>query len=142
MPDAHTPLWTAEAIASATGGQLHGPDVPVSGLTYNSREIQPGDLFLALHGARDGHEFAEAAFAAGASVALVDRPVDGGAYVLVPDTLKGLEAMGVAARDRARLRGAVTGSVGKTSVTQAIKAGLALAGSSPASIKSYHNHTG
>ncbi|WP_392354218.1 UDP-N-acetylmuramoyl-tripeptide--D-alanyl-D-alanine ligase [Brevundimonas sp. LF-1] len=142
MPDAHTPLWTAEAIASATGGQLHGPDVPVSGLTYNSREIQPGDLFLALHGARDGHEFAEAAFAAGATVALVDRLVEGGPYVLVPDTLKGLEALGVAARDRARLRGAVTGSVGKTSVTQAIKAGLDLAGSSHASIKSYNNHIG
>ena len=52
MPDTQTPLWTAEAIASATGGQLHGPDASVSGLTYNSREIQPGDLFLALHGAR------------------------------------------------------------------------------------------
>ncbi|WP_427788990.1 UDP-N-acetylmuramoyl-tripeptide--D-alanyl-D-alanine ligase [Brevundimonas diminuta] len=142
MPDAHTPLWTAEAIASATGGRLHGPDAEVSGLTYNSREIQPGDLFLALHGARDGHEFAEAAFAAGATVALVDRPVEGGPYVLVPDTLKGLEALGVAARDRARLRGAVTGSVGKTSVTQAIKAGLDLAGSSHASIKSYNNHIG
>ncbi|HRL06510.1 MAG TPA: UDP-N-acetylmuramoyl-tripeptide--D-alanyl-D-alanine ligase, partial [Brevundimonas diminuta] len=142
MPDAHTPLWTAEAIASATGGRLHGPDASVSGLTYNSREIQPGDLFLALHGARDGHEFAEAAFAAGATVALVDRPVEGGSYVLVPDTLKGLEALGVAARDRARLRGAVTGSVGKTSVTQAIKAGLDLAGSSHASIKSYNNHIG
>lgn len=142
MPDAHTPLWTAEAIASATGGRLHGPDAEVSGLTYNSREIAPGDLFLALHGARDGHEFAEAAFAAGATVALVDRPVEGGPYVLVPDTLKGLEALGVAARDRARLRGAVTGSVGKTSVTQAIKAGLDLAGSSHASIKSYNNHIG
>ena len=142
MPDAHTPLWTAEAIASATGGRLHGPDASVSGLTYNSREIQPGDLFLALHGARDGHEFAAAAFAAGATVALVDRPVEGGPYVLVHDTLKGLEALGVAARDRARLRGAVTGSVGKTSVTQAIKAGLDLAGPAHGSIKSYNNHIG
>ena len=43
---------------------------------------------------------------------------------------------------RARLRGAVTGSVGKTSVTQAIKAGLDLAGSAHASIKSYNNHIG
>ena len=146
MPDTQTPLWTAEAIASATGGQLHGPDaaqdIGVSGLTYNSREIAPGDLFLALHGARDGHEFAAAAFAAGATLALVDRPIEGGPYVLVPDTLKGLEAMGVAARERARLRGAVTGSVGKTSVTQAIKAGLDLAGSAHASIKSYNNHIG
>ncbi|WP_312821035.1 UDP-N-acetylmuramoyl-tripeptide--D-alanyl-D-alanine ligase [Brevundimonas sp.] len=143
MPDLKTPLWTAEAIASAVGGKLVGPDAPVGGLTYNSREIQPGDLFLALKGARDGHEFAQNAFDAGAAVALVERPVEGGAYVVVPDTLKGLEALGAASRDRSNAkRGAVTGSVGKTSVTQAIKAGLDLAGKAHASIKSYNNHIG
>ena len=142
MPDTPLPLWTAEAIVAATGGVLHGPDANVLGLTYNSREIAPGELFLALHGERDGHQFASSAFAAGASLALVDRPVEGGPYVQVADTLKALEAMGIAARDRARLRGAVTGSVGKTSVTQAIKAGLDLAGTSHGSIKSYNNHIG
>jgi len=61
----------------------------------------------------------------------------------VADTLRGLEALGMAARDRTPARrGAVTGSVGKTSVTQAIKAGLDLAGPSHASIKSYNNHIG
>lgn len=147
MPDLSKPLWTAEAIALAVGGKLEGANVtgniPVGGLTYNSREIRKGDLFLALKGARDGHEFAQAAFDAGASVALVEHPVEGGAYVVVPDTLKGLEALGGAARDRSTARrGAVTGSVGKTSVTQAIKAGLDLAGKSHASIKSYNNHIG
>ena len=142
MPDPIQPLWTALDIAAATGGRIEGGAFDVHGITYNSREIVPGDLFLALKGERDGHEFAAAAFAAGATLALVDRPVEGGPYVLVPDTLKGLEALGVAARDRARLRAAVTGSVGKTSVTQAIKAGLDLAGSAHASIKSYNNHIG
>jgi UDP-N-acetylmuramoyl-tripeptide--D-alanyl-D-alanine ligase len=145
MPEpAARPLWTAAEVAAATGGALTGDDRPIGGLTYNSREIVPGDLFLALHGARDGHAFAAAAFASGAAAALVDRPVDGGPYVVVPDTLRGLEALGVAARDRAPhvKRGAVTGSVGKTSVTQAIKAGLDLAGPAHASIKSYNNHIG
>ncbi len=145
MPDTPArPLWTAAEIAAATGGVLHGDDRPVTGLTYNSREIVPGDLFLALKGARDGHEFAASAFAAGAAAALVDRPVEGGPYVVVPDTLHGLEALGVAARERAPQvkRGAVTGSVGKTSVTQAIKAGLDLAGPAHGSIKSYNNHIG
>lgn len=145
MPEpAARPLWTAAEVAAATGGALTGDDRPIGGLTYNSREILPGDLFLALHGARDGHAFAAAAFASGAAAALVDRPVDGGPYVVVPDTLRGLEALGVAARDRAPhvKRGAVTGSVGKTSVTQAIKAGLDLAGPAHASIKSYNNHIG
>ncbi|WP_374390403.1 UDP-N-acetylmuramoyl-tripeptide--D-alanyl-D-alanine ligase [Brevundimonas sp.] len=145
MPEpAARPLWTAAEVAAATGGALTGDDRPIGGLTYNSREIVPGDLFLALHGARDGHAFAAAAFASGAAAALVDRPVDGGPYVVVPDTLRGLEALGVAARDRAPhvKRGAVTGSVGKTSVTQAIKAGLDLAGPAHASIKSYNNQIG
>ena len=138
------PLWTAAEVAAATGGVLHGDDRPITGVTYNSREIVPGDLFLALKGARDGHEFASAAFAAGAATALVEHPVEGGAYVVVPDTLRGLEALGVAARERAPhvKRGAVTGSVGKTSVTQAIKAGLDLAGPAHGSIKSYNNHIG
>ncbi|MDO9589442.1 MAG: UDP-N-acetylmuramoyl-tripeptide--D-alanyl-D-alanine ligase [Brevundimonas sp.] len=143
MPDT-APLWTSAEIEVATGGRLSGPAFVATGITYNSREIAPGDLFLALKGARDGHEFAAAAFAAGAAGAITERPVEGGPSVLVRDTLHALEALGVAARDRAPhvRRGAVTGSVGKTSVTQAIKAGLDLAGPAHASIKSYNNHIG
>lgn len=143
MPDTAVPLWTAGQIAQAVGGQLTGADADVTGLTYNSREIGPGDLFIALKGARDGHEFAGAAFAAGAACALVEHPVGGRPCIVVPDTLKGLEVLGIAARDRAHARrGAVTGSVGKTSVTQAIRAGLDLAGPAHGSIKSYNNHIG
>lgn len=141
MPE--TPLWTSAEIVAATGGTLAGAAFEATGLTYNSREIVPGDLFLALKGARDGHDFAAAAFAAGAAGALAEHAVDGGPSVIVSDTLRGLEALGMAARDRTPARrGAVTGSVGKTSVTQAIKAGLDLAGPSHASIRSYNNHIG
>ena len=144
MPETIPPLWTSAEIEAATSGRLSGPAFEATGLTYNSREIAPGDLFLALKGARDGHEFAAAAFAAGASGALVEHAVQGGPFVVTADTLHALEAMGAAARDRAPhvRRGAVTGSVGKTSVTQAIKAGLDLAGPAHASIKSYNNHIG
>jgi UDP-N-acetylmuramoyl-tripeptide--D-alanyl-D-alanine ligase len=123
---------------------MEGGGFEASGLTYNSREIAPGELFLALKGERDGHDFAVAAFAAGASGALVEHAVEGGPCVVVPDTLRALEALGAGARDRAPhvRRGAVTGSVGKTSVTQAIKAGLDLAGPAHGSIKSYNNHIG
>ncbi|MBA4803952.1 MAG: UDP-N-acetylmuramoyl-tripeptide--D-alanyl-D-alanine ligase [Brevundimonas sp.] len=144
MPDV-APLWTSAEIEAATRGRLSGPAFDVSGVTYNSREIAPGDLFVALQGARDGHDFAAAAFAAGAAGALTSRPVEGGPCVVVEgDTLAALEALGVAARERAPQvrRGAVTGSVGKTSVTQAIKAGLDLAGPAHASVKSYNNHIG
>ena len=147
MPDTipfSGPLWTSVEIEAATGGRLSGPAFAATGLTYNSREIVPGDLFLALKGARDGHEFAAAAFAAGATGALTEHAVEGGPSVVAADTLRALEALGVAARDRSPQvrRGAVTGSVGKTSVTQAVKAGLDLAGPAHASIKSYNNHIG
>lgn len=138
------PLWTSAEIEAATGGRLSGPAFEATGITYNSREIVPGDLFLALKGARDGHEFAAAAFAAGAAGAITEHPVEGGPSVVTADTLRALEALGVAARERSPRvrRGAVTGSVGKTSVTQAVKAGLDLAGPAHASIKSYNNHIG
>jgi len=92
---------------------------------------------------RDGHEFVDMALKTGASGLLVSRDVAGPA-VRVADTFVALEKLGVAARDRAvnAVRGAVTGSVGKTSVTQAVRAGLALAGRAHSSVKSYNNHIG
>jgi UDP-N-acetylmuramoyl-tripeptide--D-alanyl-D-alanine ligase len=137
------PLWTAQEIAAATGGRLDGAAFAATGVSFDSREIGPGDLFVALAGVRDGHEFAAQAFGQGAVGVLASKPVDGPS-VQVADTLKALEALGVASRDRApeALRGAVTGSVGKTSVTQAVAAGLARAGRSHNSVKSFNNHIG
>jgi UDP-N-acetylmuramoyl-tripeptide--D-alanyl-D-alanine ligase len=129
-------------ISKATGGVLHGAPFEASGVTFDSREAGPGDLFVALTGVRDGHDFAAAAFDQGAAGAVASKEV-GGPHVHVSDTLAALERLGAAARDRcAGRRGAVTGSVGKTSVTQAVKAGLALAGRSHGSVKSYNNHIG
>ena len=138
------PLWTAEEIAVATGGRIEGSAFAATGVNFDSRAIEPGDLFVALKGERDGHDFAAMAFERGAAAVLAEKPVEGGPVVLVPDTLKGLEALAAAARDRAPQvrRGAVTGSVGKTSVTQAIRAGLELAGPAHGSVKSYNNHIG
>ena len=136
-------LWTAREVASATGGLADG-DFSATGITFDSREVQPGDLFVALQGERDGHDFVAGAFAAGATGAVVSQPVSGGPFVLVPETLHALEALGREARERAPQvrRGGVTGSVGKTSVTQAIRAGLDLAGPAHGSVKSFNNHIG
>lgn len=137
------PLWTSEEIAQATGGRLSGPAFSVNGVSIDTRSIEPADLFVALAGVRDGHEFAPQALAAGAAGTLASKAVDGSS-VVVEDTLKALELLGEAARDRApqTRRGAVTGSVGKTSVTQAIRAGLVRAGKAHSSVKSYNNHIG
>ena len=137
------PLWTSAEIAKATGGQAVGADFDVFGLSIDTRSIEQGDLFIALAGVRDGHEFVEQALSKGAAGSLASRAVTGSS-VQVPDVLAGLEQMGIAARLRASsaLRGAITGSVGKTSLTQAVSKGLAMAGRSHASIKSYNNHIG
>jgi UDP-N-acetylmuramoyl-tripeptide--D-alanyl-D-alanine ligase len=137
------PLWTSAEIAKATGGAERG-GFTATGVSIDTRTLEPGDLFVALAGVRDGHEFVEQALAKGAAGALVNRDV-AGPHVKAPgEVLAALETLGIAARDRAprARRGAITGSVGKTSVTQAVMAGLMLAGRAHSSVKSYNNHIG
>jgi UDP-N-acetylmuramoyl-tripeptide--D-alanyl-D-alanine ligase len=138
------PLWTSDEVLAAVSGRLQGAGFSADGVSFDTRSLKAGDLFVALQGERDGHHFAGQAFAKGAAAALVARPVEGGPNVVVPDTLKALEALAAYARDRAPgvRRGAVTGSVGKTSVTQAVLAGLKRAGRAHGSIKSFNNHIG
>ncbi len=137
------PLWTAQEIAQAVGGRVVGGDFAVTGVSIDTRSIEPGDLFVALAGVRDGHEFVAQARTGGAAGTLASQSVEGPA-VMVEDTFKALEKLGEAARLRAprTRRGAITGSVGKTSVTQAVRAGLMLAGKAHSSVKSYNNHIG
>lgn len=137
-------LWTGSAIAAATGGVLHG-DFAANGVTFDSREVGAGDLFIAMQGeAMDGHQFVPQAIERGAAGLLVSQPV-AGPHVLVADTTAALAALATAARDRsAALRIGVTGSVGKTGVKEAIRASLErfAPGAVHASVKSYNNHTG
>ena len=139
-----TALWTSDEIAAATGGTASAP-FGVTGVTFDSREVQPGDLFVAMPGTvHDGHKFVDGAFASGAAGAIVSQPVSG-PHVLVGDTFAALQALGRAsrARSRATIFG-VTGSVGKTSTKEALF--TALDRNSPGkvhrSVKSYNNHTG
>lgn len=140
--NSNAPLWTADEIAAATGGRATEP-FAATGVSIDTRTLEPGDLFVALTGARDGNEFIPGALAAGAAGAIASRAGDG-PRVLVDDTFAALRSLGDAARARAASarRGAITGSVGKTSVTQAVRAGLARAGAAHGSVKSYNNHIG
>ena len=56
-------LWTASDAAAATGGRLVGSDWTASGVSIDTRTLQPGDLFVALKDVRDGHEFVADALA-------------------------------------------------------------------------------
>ena len=139
-----TPLWTADQIAQATGGRATAP-FAAQGISIDTRSLQPGDLFIALTAARDGHDFLADAFARGAAGALVSRIPDGvtGPCVVVADVMAGLTALGAAgrARTRARVVG-VTGSVGKTSTKEMLRAMLEGFGTVHAAQASFNNHWG
>ncbi|WP_416831103.1 MAG: UDP-N-acetylmuramoyl-tripeptide--D-alanyl-D-alanine ligase [Erythrobacter sp.] len=137
-------LWDAASIAAATGGRASHA-FQASGVEMDSRDVRPGDVFVALKGeAMDGHKFIPAAFAKGAVAAITDRPVDF-PHVLVKDTTAALHALAHAARERSgAVRIAVTGSVGKTGVKEAIFTALdrASRGAAHRSVRSYNNHVG
>ena len=106
-------------IAQVTGGRLNGdPDAVVSGeVVIDSRRVAPGGLFAAVAGERsDGHDFAAAAVAAGATAVLATRPVPVPSVLVadVPAALAALARFVVDALPAARIAG-ITGSSGKTS---------------------------
>ncbi len=141
-----SPLWTAAQAAAATGGRTTS-DWVANGVSIDTRTIEVGDLFVALQAERDGHDFVAQALEKGASAALVSHIPDGlddsVPLLIVDDVLSALEALGVAARARTEARVvAVTGSVGKTSTKEMLRAMLSDQGRTHASVASYNNHWG
>jgi UDP-N-acetylmuramoyl-tripeptide--D-alanyl-D-alanine ligase len=139
-------LWTSAEAEAATGGKST-VDWVASGVSIDTRTLQKGDLFVALSAARDGHEFVALALEKGAAAALVSHIPDGmnedAPLLVVPDALNGLEDLGRAARARTDARiVAVTGSVGKTSTKEMLRAMLGDQGRTHASVASYNNHWG
>jgi UDP-N-acetylmuramoyl-tripeptide--D-alanyl-D-alanine ligase len=147
------PLWTSEEITKALGAEPELGKPPrsaaVTGISIDTRTIAGGDLFVALRDVRDGHEFVTAAFDKGASAVLVGRHYvrqqGDGPLFRVDDPLAALETLGRAARARlspeARVI-AVTGSAGKTTTKEMLRACLTPLGKTHASEKSYNNHWG
>jgi len=137
-------LWsTAEAEAATLGHASKG--FAVSGLSIDTRSLKEGDLFVALKGARDGHDFVDAAFAAKAGAALVSRAIDNakGPLLTVADAQRGLEDLARAARARSNAKViAVTGSAGKTTTKEMLRLCCNALGATHASAASYNNHWG
>ncbi len=137
-------LWTSGEAQAATLGKA-STDFSVQGLSIDTRTLKEGDLFVALKGERDGHDFVEAAFKAKASAALVSRAVPGakGPLLTVADTQRGLEDLAVAARARssAKILG-ITGSAGKTTTKEILRLCCNALGRTHASAASYNNHWG
>jgi UDP-N-acetylmuramoyl-tripeptide--D-alanyl-D-alanine ligase len=139
------PLTLAE-VAAATGGRLDAeadPAAMVRAVGVDSRTAGPGTLFVALAGSRvDGHDFAPAAVAGGATAVLAARPV-GVPAVVVTDPHAALAALAAHVRDRADATVvAVTGSAGKTTTKDLIADLLAELGPTVAAPGSFNNEIG
>lgn len=148
----------AKQIAAYTGGQFLVDPIDASalmtGITWDSREVRPGWLYVALPGERvDGHQFVEAALRAGAAGALVtDAPSQscallarelGAAIIEVPNTASAITDL--ARAWRSHLRGRViglTGSVGKTTTKNLTRDVCAAYGSVVATKANQNNELG
>lgn len=146
-------LWEGDELRDALNAQIPaGMPARVTGVSIDTRTLQPGNLFFAIHGgARDGHDFVRDALAKGAAAAVVDAAhapelAGAGPLYVVADVMAALTACGGAARTRTNARiVAVTGSVGKTSTKEALRLALAAQGAEStthASVASYNNHWG
>lgn len=137
-----------EEIAAITGGSIHDAADPsvtvVAPVMHDSRQVEPGGLFVALPGARvDGHDFVHAAMEAGAVGVLASRPV--GVPAIVVDDVPaayGRLARGVVDRLPNTTVIGVTGSVGKTSTKDMLGQVLGVFGPTVATRGSNNNELG
>lgn len=141
-------LWNAQDVAKATQGACTG-NWDASSVSIDTRTLQVGALFVALKGERmDGHAHVAQAFEKGAVAALVSTVPTGmdaadARLVMVADTERALQGLGIAARARAHAKFiGVTGSVGKTGAKEMLKTALAPMGNVYATTGNLNNHLG
>lgn len=114
---------TLEQAARWCGGTVAPQYAQVSflGASNDSRSLEPGQLFVALEGARDGHEFIPGALAAGAAAVLCSRCDGDFPAIVVRDPRKALGDIARQERIRLNLKVVgVTGSVGKSTTKEMI----------------------
>ncbi|TMG71921.1 MAG: UDP-N-acetylmuramoyl-tripeptide--D-alanyl-D-alanine ligase [Chloroflexi bacterium] len=126
-------LFTLDDLLDATGGRvIHGAiqqGRAFVGGAFDSRVAEPGSVFFALRGERDGHDFVADAFARGVAAAVVERSVEGlpeaALVVQVPEPLQALRRLAEALRDAHPIPAVgITGNVGKTTTKEATAAAL------------------
>jgi UDP-N-acetylmuramoyl-tripeptide--D-alanyl-D-alanine ligase len=136
----------ASQVAEATGGRLVGGDVWVDGASFDTRSIRPGQLFVPIVAARDGHDFIPAALAGGAPAYLTreSHPLDrAGTAIVVDDTAAALLALAGWARRRLAVPViGITGSVGKTTTKDFVAASLGATRRVTANARSFNNEQG
>jgi UDP-N-acetylmuramoyl-tripeptide--D-alanyl-D-alanine ligase len=144
---------TVAEVVEITGGVLHDEargDLVVSGsVETDSRLVTAGSVFFALRGeVTDGHLFVDAAVSAGAALVVAERSVEATVpVVVVDDGVVALSRLAAAVVERVRRHGrlrvvGITGSNGKTSTKNMLRAVLGDVAPTVAPEGSFNNHVG
>ena len=157
-PNANDRIFRPEDLAHWCGGHWENPPPRIRGFTHDSRRVAPGNLYIAISGAkRDGHDFVPDVLRAGAAAALVRTDwqpppsPEGGANAGAPppsllrvsDTRQALLALGNGYRRRvAPFIIGVTGSIGKSTVKEWTAALLATIGPTAATSGNFNTDVG
>ncbi len=138
-------IWSPQALSNALNIDVH-PEIYCGQVQFNSNDVLPGDLFIALQGNSDGHNYVPDALARGASAVIVSRmiaDIEPNRMILVPDTLAALNQLAEYKRTHSKAKFiGVTGSSGKTSTKEAIRTVLSRFGQTFASRGNFNNHLG
>ena len=137
----------ASDVAQAISGELIGSNAHLDGVSFDSRTIKPGQLFVPIVDQRDGHDFIADALSRGAGAYLTSRAPQGRTAITVNDTVAGLLKLGAWGRTRldTQLQNrvvAITGSVGKTSTKDFIASALATVLRTHSNDQSFNNDFG
>ena len=138
-------MMSTNTIAIWTHGRLVGADVEITGVSIDTRRVQPGDLFVAIKGERvDGHDFLAEAAAHGAVAAMVTRQVESALpQIVVNDSTLALGDLASTVRAQRNLRVVgITGSNGKTTVKTLTASILSRHGRTHVSAGNYNNELG
>ena len=136
-------LYEIAEVLSAKNDVTQFENVVLRNAEFDSRLIEPGDLFVPLKGARDGHDFIATAFAQGAAATLSERPVAEGAYILVDDVLTAFQRLARYYLEKMQVDVlAVTGSNGKTTTKDMLAQLLATSYKTYKTQGNYNNEIG
>lgn len=140
------PLWTSDELKACLSAEIPA-HIRAYGVSIDTRTLQIGDIFVAIRGNNtDGHKYVSLAVAKGAAVCLVDHLIENvpaNKQIVVQDVIEAFFRMGHFARQRSEATFvAITGSSGKTTTKEMLKACLEKQGNTYATGGNFNGQVG
>jgi UDP-N-acetylmuramoyl-tripeptide--D-alanyl-D-alanine ligase len=135
-------VWSEKELEKALGLSVSFK-IDSGKVDFNSKDINEGDIFIALKGTRDGHDFVDDALARGASAVIVSKDIKSDKAVIVEDTNEALIKLAEYKRNNSKTKFVgITGSVGKTSTKEITGTFLSHFADTYYNKGSFNNHLG